>query len=72
MAKERLSKLQKWILIEALELSGKGEFLKRENIYRNFFNLTSHWSAFTPYKNPEHSRKAKSAYVSVGRSLKRF
>lgn len=72
MAKERLSKLQKYILTEALELSEKGELLERKSIYRDFFNLTSHYSAFTPYENPEHSRKAKSAYVSVGRSLKRL
>jgi len=37
--KERLGKLQKWILYEALELKAKGKKIRRNYIYRNFFKI---------------------------------
>jgi len=69
MAKERLSRLQKWILCRAVENlrkdKGRGRpFIYRDDIYLDFFKC--------PLKKHPHDRYPSKVAVTIARSLKRL
>jgi hypothetical protein len=73
MSKERLSKLQKWILVKALERD-----LPRIEIYQGFYDLHKMWDregqsgCQDAYETEKERDRAKSAYPVVTSSLHRL
>jgi hypothetical protein len=66
MSKERLSRLQKWILQEA----SKAKYIDTDMIYRGYYGLDG--GKGYPYVNDADRRRARSAWVSVCGSLRRL
>lgn len=71
MSKQRLSKLQKWILTKCFESQSS---LDRGEIYQEYFGLSHKDRSYPCHKKDENGcpliYRRDAAYVSVSRSLK--
>ncbi len=66
MSKERLSRLQKWILSAVSE----AKHIDTDDIYRGYYGLDG--GKGYPYVDDHERRKARSAWVAVSGSLHRL